>query len=72
MKHLKGVLEELEIGYSLPPQPIFIRPSSVPPPWARDDRGRSNSDLGNAAHVQGLGRGPSNIHSMSLPQLNTI
>ncbi|KAG8966707.1 hypothetical protein FRC03_011455 [Tulasnella sp. 419] len=46
MKHFKGVLEELEIGYQLPVQPVVFHPASQPPPWVRGQE----SLFGNAGY----------------------
>ncbi|KAF8586433.1 hypothetical protein K439DRAFT_1340945 [Ramaria rubella] len=69
MRHLKTVLEELEIGYSKPVQPILVHPSSAlsalrsPPPQS-PRRASSYSDdhdidsLGNAGGFSGAGSPP--------------
>ncbi|KAG8984674.1 hypothetical protein FRB90_005179 [Tulasnella sp. 427] len=43
MKHLRTVLEELEIGYQMPLQPVTFHPSSMPPPWMNPADGASVS-----------------------------
>lgn len=37
MKHLRSVLEELEIGYQMPLQPVSFHPSSMPPSWMNNN-----------------------------------
>jgi hypothetical protein len=64
MRNLKTVLEELEVGYSMPVQPVFLQSSS----WASARAAMENSDkdreeLGNAGYAQmgtaGKAEGPS-------------
>ncbi|KDQ19570.1 hypothetical protein BOTBODRAFT_126457 [Botryobasidium botryosum FD-172 SS1] len=52
MRHMKTVLEDLEIGYSLPLQPIAFHPHSVPPPWATANNPSINP-FGNAGSFSG-------------------
>lgn len=53
MRHLKTMLEELEVGYSQPLQPVVLHPSSALSALrtSQSTRSRPNSDvdtLGNA------------------------
>lgn len=57
MRHLKIILEELDINYTMPVQPILL-PTSGPPPTSMHHLqpspsnfypGPANADLGNAA-----------------------
>ncbi|KAG8682823.1 hypothetical protein FRC11_014348, partial [Ceratobasidium sp. 423] len=50
MKNLKSELENLEIQYSLPLQPVTFHSHSHPPPWYRP-----GSDLGNAGYMRSDG-----------------
>jgi hypothetical protein len=56
MRNLKTVLEELEIGYSMPVQPVYVQPTS----WAAARAVMEGNDLGNAGVVQSdpTGRAP--------------
>jgi hypothetical protein len=56
MRHLKTVLEELEVGYSMPVQPILIHPSS----WNAARVALEGNDLGNAGIIQNehIGKAP--------------
>jgi len=75
MKHLRTVLEELEIGYQMPLQPVSFHPASALPPWVAQ---QSASGLqvpggglqGNAGYMPrdpinfaqpGMTMGPSNL-----------
>lgn len=46
MRNLKVILEELDIRYTMPVQPVLL---PTAPPFV----GRGNSDLGNAGFFQG-------------------
>ncbi|CAE6428030.1 unnamed protein product [Rhizoctonia solani] len=50
MKNLKAELENLEIQYSLPLQPVTFHSHSHPPPWYRP-----GNDLGNAGYMRSDG-----------------
>jgi hypothetical protein len=56
MRNLKTVLEELEVGYSMPIQPIFLQTNS----WAAARVAMEKANLGNAGAVQSnlAGRAP--------------
>lgn len=57
MRQLKMILEELDIGYTMPVQPVLL-PSSGPPPTSIPQspvgsyQGSMNADLGNAGGFQ--------------------
>jgi hypothetical protein len=67
MRHLKTVLEELDVKYAMPVQPVVLPKSPFSAaPSSPDFRGMSGEDLGgNAAAFRGaerLYRSPSNLH----------
>ena len=49
MRNLKIVLEELEVGYSMPLQPVFLQ---SPPSWAGVSAMTGKEDLGNTGNIQ--------------------
>jgi len=71
MRHLKTILEELEISYTMPIQPILL-PTSGPPPSMSQLHSSSSSgsfaspnpDLGNAGgfHPTFIGVAPGRVY----------
>jgi len=56
MRNLKSILEELEVGYSMPVQPIFVQSSSSTAACAMTEK----DDIGNAGKMppELLGKAP--------------
>ncbi|KAF9445920.1 hypothetical protein P691DRAFT_709572 [Macrolepiota fuliginosa MF-IS2] len=68
MRHLKTILEELNINYTMPIQPVLLPTSGPPPrsstqlqppPGSHSGSGSPNADLGNAGGFQPLAPGGS-------------